>query len=164
MTEATLTEITPANIADTLRSFQRYIDGSQLTDRVAISESIDDVLQAINDNDAGAAALSSLHLGWELHLAGVTNLSGGINSKCGEIGGRKKAGHKGPLNQLIKNIIDDGADSFCAVLDALGDDDNMMVDEFDGKSLTFYCPTKDGDIKKTVSTAAIRKAYNRIKS
>ena len=36
MTEATATEITPANIADMLRSFQRYIDGSQLTDRVTI--------------------------------------------------------------------------------------------------------------------------------
>ena len=76
--------------------------------------------------------------------------------------GRNKRGHEGPLKKLLRNIISEGAGSIDDILEVLDNGDHLMVDEYDGKSLTFYYPTKAGDKKKTVTIRAIKKSYKEI--
>jgi hypothetical protein len=76
--------------------------------------------------------------------------------------GSKKRGYEGPLKHLLRGIIDEGAGSFEAVLEVLSSDDHLMVDEFDGKNLTFCYPTHTGDKTKTVTIRAVKKAYKEL--
>ena len=76
--------------------------------------------------------------------------------------GRKKKGHEGPLKELLRDIIGQREMPFDEVMGALATGNHLMVDDFDGESLTFAYKSKDGDETKTVGLPAIRRAYREI--
>ena len=72
-------------------------------------------------------------------------------------GGKRKLGHKGPLKHYIREVMDDGANNFDAVLAAL--EAHIMVDDVTDKMLTYASP--NGKLKD-VKISAVKKAYREI--
>ena len=81
--------------------------------------------------------------------------------------GQNKKGHEGPLKQYIRDVINDGACDFDAVLAAL--EEHVMIGEITDETLTYfvlpsYKETEEEEKKKMkpVQLQTVKKAYREI--
>lgn len=85
-------------------------------------------------------------------------------SKAGQSrAGKGKGGHEGPLKLLLRDIMGNRQMPFDQVKDALEVGNHLMVDDFDGDTLTYAYRDKNGEEKSAeVKLPAIRRAYREI--